>query len=251
MIRAAYLRVYVPSDRTARYPRHVEPIRRDVIEASDYFVWGEPASDDAFRIDVDGRTYLCPRSPRLRMLEGVLAFSNAYPASGLVPERVVRRAAAELEELRSDLPGTRSHILTSPWHVPLRWFIPFTPDQRELYETEAGTSIRYRTRLGRGRARVHRATETLDEAGFDPGVVEQVTDLARWLDEFTSDAMIELDYARVASLFSDAELAFDDSAEDVNASLDALGDLDYEGAGRHYAEVAGRWAHAQAVTYAN
>jgi hypothetical protein len=251
MIEAAYLRVYVPSDRIARYPRHIAPIQRSIIDASDHFVWGEPSTDDAFRIEVDGRAYLCPRSPRLRMLEGVLAFSNAYPTSRIVPERVVRHAANELEQLRADLPDSRSHILTSPWHVPLRWFIPFTPDQRELYEGLGGASIRYRTALGPGRARVHRATVTLDEAGFDPSVVSQVEDLQRWLDEFTSDALLELDYAGVASLFNPADLAFDDSAEEIDASLDALAELDYETAGRHYAEVAARWAHAQAVTYVN
>jgi len=218
---------------------------------SDHFVWGEPATDDAFRVEVDGRVYLCPRSPRLRMLEGVLAFSHAYPTSGLLPERAVRHAARELEQLRADLPESRSHILTSPWHVPLRWFIPFSPDHRELYEGPAGTSIRYRTGLGRGRKRVHAAAETLDEAGFDPAVVDQVVDLARWLDEFTSDALLELDYAGTAALFSAADLAFDDSAQDVNASVDALAEFDYEAAGRHYAQVAGRWAHAQALTYAN
>ena len=81
MIQSAYLRVYVPADDTVRYLHHVAPMRRAVIQASDYFVWGEPATDDAFRIDVEGRTYWCPRSPRLRMLEGVLAFSTAYPSS--------------------------------------------------------------------------------------------------------------------------------------------------------------------------
>ena len=192
MIQAAYLRVYLPADRTVRLPDHVAPMRRSVIAASNYFVWGEPPTDDAFRIQVDGVTYLCPRSPRLRMLEGVLAFSNAYPTSGLLPERTVRHAAAELEQLRHDSPTLRSHILTSPWHVPLRWFIPFTPSQREIYEGYLGSSIRYRGGLGLGRARVHRAVETLDDAGFDASVIDQVADLARWLDEFTSEALIEL-----------------------------------------------------------
>jgi hypothetical protein len=251
MIQAAYLRIYLPADRAVRLPDHVAPHRRSVIAASDYFVWGETTTDDAFRIQVDGATYLCPRSPRLRMLEGVLAFSNAYPTSGLLPERTVRHAAAELEQLRSESPTLRSHILTSPWHVPLRWFIPFTPSQRELYEGDHGASIRYRTGLGVARTRVNRAVETLEEAGFDASVIDQVADLARWLDEFTSEALVELDYDTVAALFSEADLAFDDSAEEVNASLEALAELDYDAAGRHYAEVASRWAVAQAVTYAN
>lgn len=251
MIQSAYLRVYVPADRVGRYPAHVGSAHTPEFDTSEYFVWGEAPSEDAFRIEVGGSTYVCPRSPRLRMLEGVLAFSNAFPTAGLIPERVVRHAAAELDQLRADMPDTRSHILTSPWHVPLRWFIPFRSDQRELYDADGFTSIRYRAGLGAGRVRVHRAVETLEEAGFDDAVVDQVVDLARWLDEFTGDAMLELDYAGVATLFRTADLAFDDSAEEVNASIDALAELDYETAGRYYAEVAGRWAPAQAVTFVN
>ncbi len=55
----------------------------------------------------------------------------------------------------------------------------------------------------------------------------------------------------MASLFSDADLALDDSAELVNASLAALKELDYERAGRAYGRVAERWAKAQALTYVN
>jgi hypothetical protein len=55
----------------------------------------------------------------------------------------------------------------------------------------------------------------------------------------------------VASLFSGADLALDDSAELVASSLAALRDLDYERAGRAYGRVAERWAKAQALTYVN
>jgi hypothetical protein len=105
--------------------------------------------------------------------------------------------------------------------------------------------------LGPGRSRVHRATDVLEQAGFDDGVVDQVRELGRWLDEFTSEAMLELDYSGVARLFSDAEMVMDDSAADVAKSIEALAELDYEAAGRSYAAVASRWAHAQALTFTN
>jgi hypothetical protein len=251
MIRSAHLRVYLPEERAGRYPRHLPGRSAGPVASSDHFVWGEPTVEDAFLADYDGRTYVCPRYPRLRMLEGVLAFSNAYPSSGLIPERTVRHVAAELEELRSEVPTARSYILSSPWHVPLRWFLPFSAEQRTFYELGDGRSIRYRTLLGRGRPRVHRATEVLDEAGFDESVVDQVRDLARWLDEFTSEAMLELDYGTVASLFNEGDLVMDESAAEVAASIAALAELDYDAAGRSYASVASRWAHAQALTFAN
>lgn len=251
VIRSSYLRVYIPADRIGSFAEHVVAPETRIMRASRHFVWGEPTTEDAFRTRWNDARYICPRHPRLRMLEGVLAFSNAYPASMLIPERVVRNAARELSEMRSAFPEPRSYILTAPWHVPLRWFVPFDPDDRELYDTEGGPSVRYRTTVGLGRPRVARATGVLEEAGFDGAIVGQVRDLEQWLDGFPSDGLLELDYANVARLFSGADLALDDSVESVAASIEALAELDYERAGQAYAQAATRWAHAQALTFVN
>ena len=120
-----------------------------------------------------------------------------------------------------------------------------------MYQLDGTTTARFRTLLGRGRPKVHRAAEVLEDAGFDDSVIEQVRDLARWLEEFTSEAVLELDYASVARLFDEADVILDDSAEEVAASLAALAEGDFDGAGRAYASVASRWAHAQALTFAN
>jgi hypothetical protein len=72
-----------------------------------------------------------------------------------------------------------------------------------------------------------------------------------WLRPFPRDSLLELDYAGVASLFTEADLALDESAAEVAASIDALERGEYEMAGEFYATAAGRWAHAQALAYAN
>jgi hypothetical protein len=251
MIPAAYLRVYVPETKARAWPTHVTGPTRRVIRAGDTFVWVEPGREDAFVAEWNGRRYVCPRHPRLRMLEGALAFSNANPGSMLLSRPTVEHIAAELESLRSSGPGVRSHILTSPWHVPLRWFIPYGADDREMYEAPDGHSLRYRTTVGAALPRVKRAARVVDDAGFDEAIVEQIGDLHRWMRDFDRAALLELDYARVAGLFSGADLVLDDSAELVNASLDALDELDFERAGRSYGRVAERWTTAQALTYVN
>ena len=221
---------------------------------ADFGVWEESLREDAFRAEWDGRGWVCPRYPRLRMLEGLLAFRNSYSgmvASALAPERVVVRAAAELEALYTRDPEARSHILTSSWHVPLRWFVAFSPDERDLIEANGSNSIRYRTGLPTARARLEDAIATLDDVGFEDTIVDQVRDVESWLGGFPNDAMVELDYATVAGLFSDGDLAFDESAADINASLDALREGDLSTAGTHYATAATRWSHAQSMTYAN
>lgn len=253
MIPAAYLRVYLPENHAGSWPAHVTGPTRRIIRAGETFVWGEPGSNDAFVAEWKGSRYVCPRHPRLRMLEGALAFSNsnANPRSLLVPEPTAEHIASELASLRSEVPNARSHILTSPWHVPLRWFIPYDAEDREMYNAPDGHSIRYRTTVGEAVPRVKRAAAIIEQAGFDESIVEQIRELHEWLRDFASPGLLELDYARVASLFSDADLALDDSSELVNASLAALKELDYDRAGRAYGRVAERWAKAQALTYVN
>ena len=251
MIESCHLRVYIPSDRTRRLPAHEPPASVRVVRSSYRFVWEEPMADDAFATEWRGQSYVCPRSPRLRMLEGLLASSTAYPGLLLLSEQERQRYQQELSRLKGQAPDARSYILTSPWHVPLRWFAAFRSDEREVYESPTGLGIRYRTTVGAAVARIAEVVVVLDDAGFAEGVVEQVRELEQWLSEFTAVAMLELDYAGVASLFSEADLVLDESSDDVRKSIEALERGDYEEAGEFYMTVASRWAPAQAVTFSN
>lgn len=250
---AAYLRVYVPAD-GRQVVEHIPVPRPRVMGRGAYGVWFEPSSEDAFVIEREGSAYVCPRHPRLRMLEGLLAFRNAYPApvaASLVPESLARRAAAELDRIHARHPAARSHILTSPFHVPPRWFAAFNPRERELVPGPGGLTIRYRTGRGAAVRRLQRATRILERAGFDEETLTQVRDLVDWLRGFPVEALVELDYGGAARLFADGELATDETAEEVAASLRALQRGDFEAAGEHYGRVAARWAHAQSLTFAN
>lgn len=254
---SAYLRVYVPaSGADGPVLPHVEEhagIPR-VLRAGEYGLSAESARDDAFVIDRDGTRYVCPRNPRLRMLEGLLAFRHAYGdslTSALVPEEVADRAADELDRIHDRFPGVKSHILTSPFAVPLRWFSVFDPDERIVADADGSMTVRYRTELAEGLRRLRRAAQIIEAAGFDDMVIEQVGDLVRWLDEFPRDAIVELDYGGVTALFDDADLVLDESAVEVGQSLDCLAVGDFERAGAFYAAVARRWAPVQAVLYAN
>jgi hypothetical protein len=249
MIKAAYLRVYLPAERFGAWRQHAS--QRNVVWANDHFVWQEETSEDAYTVEWDGRSYVCPRNARLRMLEGVIAFSNSYPGSSLISEQALNRAADRLERLRVSAPGTRSYILTSPWHVPLRWFAAFTPEERDLYEGEHGLSVRYRTLVGDAVDRVRSGVEAVSGAGFNDAVVEQVEELFQWLSGFSYDGLVELDYSEVAGLFSDGDLALDDSAEQVQKSLRALETGKLMDAGEAYASVASRWSQAQSLSYVN
>ena len=251
MIRAAYLRVYSPSQHAEAQLTATSAWRRDVVRADGHFVWAESDTEDAFKVEWNGQTLICPRHGRLRMLEGIVAFSNAHPGASLLPAAAVQQAADELANLKSGRSKARSHILTSPWHVPVRWFSAFDPTEHELYDFGSEVSVRYRTDIDVAAERVGRAGGIIERAGFDTSFVEQIEDLERWLKGFPDGSMLELDYASVAELFSAIDLAFDDSVAQIQQSLDALAEMDYETAGERYAAVASRWAHAQTLTYVN
>ena len=257
LVKTSFLRVYVPDDlatlSVVSLPeaREASPPR---LRPSAFGLTEEPMADDALTTEFQGRRYRCPRHPRRRVLEGVLAFHNAYAEMGgnvLVPESVARRAADELASIQDREPEQRSHILSSSWHVPLRWFIAFSPEERELVESADGPTLRYRTIRREASSRLRTALDVLETVGMDDSVVADLKEYDEWLEEFPADSLVELDYASVAQLFQPADLVRDDSASELWESIEHLANEDYEEAGEMYARSATRWAQAMAVTYSN
>ncbi|KAA3637318.1 MAG: hypothetical protein DWP92_08015 [Armatimonadetes bacterium] len=251
MIATAYLRVYIPSIEVAGLPPHRGVNAPGVLALDDDFVWSESTTDDAIFTMWHDTQYACPRNARLRMLEGVVALNRQNPESGLVSNEQRLYAIAELSRLKRASAIGRSFILSMAWHVPLRWFCAFHPAERDVYSDDAITSIRYRTSLGEAVDRVRWAASVLEAAGFPEGPIEHLNELERWLVGFTPDAMVELDYGRVATLFNESDLVFDESAGDVRDSLLGLEVGDSERSGEGYARVARRWASPQAHTFTN
>jgi hypothetical protein len=253
VIKTASLRVYLPA---VAAELTLEPTVEVRITPTDteYGLIGEPLTEDLLVAEWRGARYVCPRTPRLRMLEGVLAVRRAYGQLGggaVIPENAARRARTELEELHRDSPALRSHILTSAWHVPVRWFVPYTAGEREPFQAGHVTSIRYRVELRTGMRRVEHAVSVLSAAGIPDSMVGEVEDLRDWLEPFPPTAMLELSYGRVAELFSEADLAGDDSADEIQRAIAAVEAGDWETAGEYYGSLAYRWAGAVAIGYSS
>ena len=250
MINAAHLRAYLPEDSLPRYRERASgpsgPLRSD-----EFFMWRETGDDDAYTVSWETGVYVCPRHFRFRMLEGMLAFNNAFPEAGLIPQNQIVDASAQLETMRDGTPAMRSYILTSPWHVPIRWFTAFLHEEREVYDRYGSISIRYRALLGDASSRVDRAIRIVDSVGFEPSVVGQLRSLGSWLEAFPDDGMLELDYGSVAELFSEGDLVLDESAADIAASLLALEHGDIEEAGGHYQTMMRRWGRVQSLAFSN
>ena len=210
--------------------------------------------DDALGADWQGRPYLCPRTPRLRMLEGVLAVRNAYGRLGngeVVPEQVALAARRELERLHEEWPSARAHILTSAWHVPLRWFVPFVTSSREVVCDGAGLRLRYRSDQRVAMANLDWAVSTMHGVEILDHVTAEIRELRRWLGEFPTAAMVELDYDTVADLFDEADLVMDESAAEIKAALDALQRGTVASAIRHYHRVVSHWSDLATISSKN
>lgn len=245
MTKSAYLRVYSPevSGSSDPVPGFVRT----------YGLLSEDEGDGHWTVEWDGRRLVCPRNLRLRVLESTVAFANAFRGlgSGLIPEPAAQAADRELKAYHRSHPEHRSHILTSAWHVPVRWYAAFDPADKEIYEVPEGTRLRFRTDIGGARRRLRDAYDVLTGLTVFAGPAQELLQVLAWLEPFPDGSMVELDYGEVSALFDSNDLVFDDSCELVKESLEALAAGDMVRAGECYGRVVTRWAPAFSVSFSN
>jgi hypothetical protein len=254
VIKTAHLRVWLPAteSRFGELPQAIAPDRAPV--QGSYGLVAESLADDVLTARWKEVEWVCPRTPRLRMLEGVLAIRNAYRELGnaeVIPEDTARAARRELAAIQEADPEVRAHILTSAWHVPVRWFVPFEPRSKEVVGAAGHTTVRYRVSHPVALRRLDRASEILADTDIPESITSEVSELRSWLADFPAMSMVELDYGTVATMFSEADLILDESVEEVWTSLDALAHGNWMKASEAYRSVVGRWALPMAVTYSN
>ena len=235
----------------------------------------ERESGDAFVLVVDGIVHVCPVQTRLRSWAALSALRADLPdllVDAFVPPIVVERAEQDQQRWRSQPDEDieeRLHIVTETWTVPLHWFVPFSPEERELVLPEAGDahaagspdaagadegagpSLTYRTPMVSARRRVALALRTLRRALVDGPVVAGVEELGRWLEDFHPRSWVELDYAGLVHLQSAESLAGDQSALDVAQALTALAEDRTEDASAAYVRLVERWRKVAALEHAN
>jgi hypothetical protein len=220
-------------------------------------------SSDAVVVEVEGRYYVCPEQPRLRVWQGLrpdgegraLTVAAAeIPVAGVpgvpVPETVRDQAVADLASYVERGGDLRLFSRTSTWHVPLAWFVLFGPEERQLRLPDpsdppdggAERSLRYLTVMSAARRRCAIALRTARRHLDDMPVVDEIEQVGRWLEEFHPHCLVELDYAGLVDLVDDVHLTGDDSVADVTAGLEALAEGDTATAAAAYQRLGTRWA---------
>lgn len=281
---ASYLRVYEPlaafpepeRGHWARYARRTDrPSYQDELRRSLADLLPTPPvpvpvheSSDAFVVEADGVVCVCPWRTRLRGWQALGELPGQLPASVLdavLPPVVRRQTAADYEQWLVRNPDARPWIRTSTWQVPLSWFVLVADEERQFekgYEKrgdEGGEGdeaacaplLRYRTPMVQARRRVARGLKTLRDTLDDGPLVEGLTDVGRWLEEFHPRSLVELDYGGLVHALSEGQLDGDHSAADVAEGIEALRNGDGEGAGEAYARLMERWRAVRDRQFSN
>lgn len=209
---------------------------------------------EAFVLEVQDVLHVCPLQSRLRSWVALGQFRDGLPDALLhafVPPASLARADADHARWGRDEVGSALRILTATWSVPVQWFVPFAPGDRVPDAGSEQLFVVHRSRMSAARRRVARALRTLRLSLGELGVVEELEELGRWLEEFHARSWVELDYGGLARLLGPDGVREDSSVADVAAAVAALAAGDDHGAAELYGAVVERWAAVRAFEHAN
>ena len=210
-------------------------------------------SDGAHLLDYEGNKYIAPWSTTARCWSAFEKFKFSLPVSVgkyFISEKVE-------EDIRSSfliIEDKISHILTSTWSIPPRWFALFSPEER-LRGIDTGAYFTVlRTSIRNAKSRCNFAYQAVLGA-FGPGAVEaEISELLAWLEIFNKNSIVELDYGGLATylnncLIENGEIGLeaDSSIEDVNSSIAGLVSGDGASAGKGYEKLVMRWRRVASI----
>jgi len=209
--------------------------------------------DGAHILEHQGKRYVAPWSTTARCWAALEDFKSTLP-----PSIIKFFIPANIEDLISSstqiIEDKVSHILTSTWNIPPRWFALFRPDERLRGQNNDGYFTILRTSIRNALERAKFTHEAVLNA-FGSGPVEsEIADLIDWLELFDSRSIVELDYGGLANYLNDlltqsgdVGLEADTSIEDVNSSIAGLASGDGTLAGRGYERLVSRWRRVAAL----
>ncbi|MFI0353024.1 hypothetical protein [Actinomadura sp. 9N407] len=236
----------------------------------------ERESGDAYIRRSQDMVYVCPWETRLRSWLAFARFREETPsrlAGTYVPAPVAHQVEEAFERWKQAGRGTRPHIRTSNWHVPLSWFVPFAASERCLMlgppppaapqggepigrgpvTASATRTLMYVTSMREARSRIDAALPAVrDHLDHDSGLAAgRIETLAHWLAEFHHEALVELDYGGLVHLLDDRTLSTDESVAEVGVALTAMTRGEVELCVAMYKRLLARWRPVRALRSAN
>ena len=212
--------------------------------------------DGAHYLEINDKKYIAPWSTTTRCWAALEDFKTSMPDSIVryfLPQTVEDSISSSSELVEDKV----SHIITSTWSIPPRWFSLFEPSDRIRSENSDGVYTILRTSISNAKQRCLFAHQAVLNA-FGQGPIEQeIEDLLTWRSLFHADSIVECDYGGLAiylskSLIENGQpgLNADTSIEDVARSLAGLAAGDGALAGQGYERLVTRWRRVAAFEQA-
>jgi hypothetical protein len=213
--------------------------------------------DGAHFLTVDNKRYISPWSTAIRTYNAFDDFTNSLPSS-IVNYFIPKVVNDSIQNTLQNIEDKVSHILSSTWSIPPRWFALFSPEERIRGVGSNGHFCILRTSISNAKDRCTFTHQAVMSA-FGEGIVAgEVAELSSWLEIFDRKSIVELDYGGLAtylhnSLLSNGEsgLEADSSIEDVNSSIAGLASGDGALAGKGYERLVTRWRRVAAFESAS
>ena len=209
--------------------------------------------DGAHVLEHEGKRYIAPWSTAARCWAALDDFKYTLPPSVIkffIPQTIEDSINSTIDIVEDKV----SHILTSTWNIPPRWFALFSPDERLRGLNEDGHFTIMRTAIANAKSRCTFTHQAVLGA-FGEGAVEgEVAELLAWLEIFNPKSIVELDYGGLATYLNnqliesgEVGLDADTSIEDVTSSIAGLASGDGALAGRGYERLVSRWRRVSAL----
>ncbi len=213
--------------------------------------------DGAHILEYKGKRYVAPWSTAVRCWAALEDFKYTLPTSVVkffIPQSVEDSITSAIKIVEDKV----SHVLTSTWSIPPRWFALFSPDERLRGVKEDDHFTILRTSILNAKNRCTFTHQAVLGA-FGEGVVEgEVAELLTWLEIFDGRSIVELDYGGLAAhlhnqLVNSGEVGLDadTSVEDVTTSVAGLASGDGFLAGKGYERLVSRWRRVSVLESAN
>jgi len=209
--------------------------------------------DGAYVLEHEGKRYIAPWSTAARCWAALDDFKYTLPPSVIkffIPQTIEDSINSTIDIVEDKV----SHIFTSTWNIPPRWFALFSPDERLRGVNEDGHFTIMRTAIANAKTRCTFTHQAVLGA-FGEGAVEgEVAELLTWLEIFDPKSIVELDYGGLATYLNkqliesgQVGLDADTSIEDVTSSIAGLASGDGALAGRGYERLVSRWRRVSAL----